>query len=716
MLPPPTAASSRAPDPPGEGAGPPSGASNWSRHVLVVAALWTVALLAYSNSFQAGFLFDSTQIILQDARLKAVTPQNVSRISTTEYWFPGLYRPFTTLTYLFNYAALGSGPRPASYHIFNFALHAANILLLYLLGLIVFEDGFPAFALAALWALHPVLTESVTNIVGRADLLAAFGLLGGLLCHIRAAAQSGWRKAAWLAGLLAAVTVGQFSKENAAMVVAVMLLYDLLFGASAAQFRQSSSARFAGYAAAALPILVYWICRARVLAQFPHTPVAFLDNPLTAAGFWTARLTAVEVLGRYLCLWLWPARLACDYSYNQIPLFAGRLRDVETWQAVAALLFWVAMAAWAMRSYRRNPRLCFFILFFLLTMAPTSNLVVLIGSIMAERFLYLPSIGFAGCAVLALQWACRTLSAGSPRAGFAAPVAFILICLVLVVRCYARNADWLDGDSLWGSAVQVAPASYKNHLNLAITELGDQPPNLDVAVRELEASLAIVSPLPDWQQNEYPYLMAGMSYRIKGDTLAPRNDVNPLEPDSPSARWYQRSLEALTEADRVDRSAPAANRNGQFPYPSQPRASGAAAIYEQLGHTYLRLRRAPPALAAYAHSRSLNPQPNSFKEMAAAYSEMNDSRRAAVTLLEGLWAFPGQMDFASQAAAMYRRLDPQSCAASVSPLRFNPQCPAVQADLCAAGRNVIQLYTQAGMPAQAAAVRQRVAAAGCVME
>src|SRR5579862_9061405 len=103
-----------------------------------------------------------------------------------------LYRPFTTLSYLFNYAVLGSRTDPASYHWINFAVHALNIALVYLLGLLLLEEVPLAFAVAALWALHPVLTESVTNIVGRADLLAAFGVLTGLLCYARAVSIGGW--------------------------------------------------------------------------------------------------------------------------------------------------------------------------------------------------------------------------------------------------------------------------------------------------------------------------------------------------------------------------------------------------------------------------------------------------------------------------------------------------------------------------------------------
>ena len=175
-------------------------------------AIWGLVLFAYSNSFQAALVFDNAAVIGEDPRIREATPQNVASIVTGRYWYgndasaatAGLYRPFTTFSYLLNYAVLGNGPRPSGYHGVNLALHEINVALVYALGLLIFAETAPAVALAAIWGLHPLLTVSVTNIVGRADLLAAFGVLAGLLCHARGASAKGQRRVAWLAGLAAA--------------------------------------------------------------------------------------------------------------------------------------------------------------------------------------------------------------------------------------------------------------------------------------------------------------------------------------------------------------------------------------------------------------------------------------------------------------------------------------------------------------------------------
>ena len=159
-----------------------------NRHALAILGLWAFALLAYSNSFRAGLSLDNAWVIQEDSRIQAATSENARLILTQDYSYKnsssGLYRPLTTFSYLVNYTILGGGAHPAGYHWVNFALHAVNILLVYWLGLLLFREMGPAWALAAVWALHPILTESVTNIVGRADLLAGFGVLAGLLCHV----------------------------------------------------------------------------------------------------------------------------------------------------------------------------------------------------------------------------------------------------------------------------------------------------------------------------------------------------------------------------------------------------------------------------------------------------------------------------------------------------------------------------------------------------
>jgi len=442
----------------------------WAPLVLGIAVL-----IAYSNSFRSGLVFDNANLISQDPRVHAWTPHNLSLILNAGYWYnradAGLYRPLTTLSFLLNYSAFGNGPQPASYHWVNLALHEINVMLVYALGMLLFGRRGPAIALAAMWGLHPLHTEAVTNIVGRADLLAAFGVLAGVHCYARYSRAEGRRRLGWAAGLAAAQAIGIFSKESAAVLPGILLVYDWMTAQAGAWRRRALP-----YAAVAIPLAAYLSIR---IALGIHLAPTYFDNPIVGAGFLAGRLTALEVLGKLAWLFVWPARLSADYSFRAIPVLAWRTLD---WESIVALLTAAAILAgtwFAVCRKRTVTAFCFFPLFFWIAYLPTSNLPIAIGSIMAERFLYLPSIGLAGWAVAAaLNW---------KRAWWSVPVA---VCLAFGARTWVRNLDWRDERSLWASAVAVSPGSARAHNNLG-TALPVDPGELPEAIAEFEAAVQI---------------------------------------------------------------------------------------------------------------------------------------------------------------------------------------------------------------------------------
>jgi tetratricopeptide (TPR) repeat protein len=500
----------------------------WGTHAWRIAALWILSLAAYSNSFQTGFVFDNRSLILEDPRVHAATEQNVHRILTGDYWpdreASGLYRPIATLSYLLNYAILGNGPHPEGYHWFNFLLHGLNVSLVYELGLMIFAAPAPAFALAAIWGVHPLLTESVTNIIGRADLLAGLGVLAGLLCYLKGQSEQGSRKVAWLAGLTGAQALGLFSKESAIILIGLMLLSDVTWPR-----RSEAAQRVPFYLAAGLVCAAFLLGR---MQAFSHMQVQFTDNPLAGAGFWTARLTAIKVLGKYLWLFLWPAGLSPDYSFNAIPVFSWRLTEWEDAKTALAALVCIGGILLAIRWRHRQPLVFFFVSFFFIALLPTSNLTILIGTVMAERFAYLPFIGLAGCLVVAIQGTAARLSRQWSAAPRAAWVATALVCLAFAARTYARNIDWQDDASLWTRAVEVCPQSAKAHLNLGRVFL-DVPGRLQDAIAEYETALRIE---PDYALANYSLATALEKIPARLDSaIAHYRAALRSEPDYPQA-------------------------------------------------------------------------------------------------------------------------------------------------------------------------------------
>jgi len=664
-------------------------------------ALWLFALIAYSNSFQNLLIFDSNSAIVQDSRVWSATTANIKALLTQDYWYAektnGLYRPLTKISYLFNYAVLGSGPHPATYHWVNLALHAVNILLVYLLGLLLLREFRLAFALAAVWGLHPVLTESVTNVVGRADLLAAFGVFAGLLCHVKAASASGVRRNLWLAALALVAAIGIFSKETAVVLPAAMLIYDVAHRRAAAW-----RARLTGYLAVAAPFLAYFFLRWRMMAALYRTEAGsfdFVQNPLVGADFWTARLTAIKVIGKYAGLWLWPGRLSCDYSYNQVPLFNWRLNNGEGWLAIAAVAGCAAAVAIAIVCYRSKPAVFFFIVFFFAALAPVSNLVIPIGTIMAERFLYMPSIALAAFLAMAVFHIADRLTTRSKAARWAPWVVLGIVCAAFAARAYARNFDWRDEPSLWANAAEAAPDSYMTHLGLAVSEMAAGKPRPGIVDREVSRSLAILDPLPDDRSIPLPYADAGYWFRTRGDMAA----------EGSGGSWYEEALAALLRARRIDLAqSEEVRRRNRLRGKTLPYYSSAPGLYLDLGRVYLRLAEPRQAVEALEYGRLLSLQPGFSEELANADCATGDDEQAAIALHEGLFLTPGYQPFVSQLVVLYRKMDSNGCAVVTAGKRvgLNRRCPLVQNNACSAARNVMDLYSKTGRRAGADELRR----------
>lgn len=640
-----------------------------SRHryffILPALALWI--LLAYSNSFTTGFALDNQMLILGDTRIQSASAANLALIMRHTYWWPhgesGLYRPLATLSYLLNYAILGNASHPAGYHWVNFFLHAANAFLVFALVMRLAGTG-RAFRIAlftaALWAVHPALTESVTNIVGRADLLAGFAVLSGFLLYLQSTETGGQRRGIWLAGLAGVTAIGVFSKESAVVLPAVILLYELVCGK---RWRKA----LAGCAATLVPIGIMLWQRGAVLASSLPPEYPFLDNPIAGAGFWIGRLTAIKVLGRYLGLAFWPMRLSADYSYAQISLFRGSAEDWVCWFAVAAALALLAIL------WNRSRQAFFFAGFAFLNLLPVSNLLFPIGTIMADRFLYLPLVGLVAAIVIAVDGAAARTS--FPAA--ALPVCVAVISAGFALRTWMRNPDWIDNKTMALAGVQTSPRSYKFHWLLAAQLLGSDPSSgeIDRAVAEADRSVAILAPLPDHLGLPSPWNLAAVCHRVKGDR----------SPGDSARAQYEESARLALRAIAVDEASRAAynHRHGI----NAPIPASAADGYRTLASAYLHLGQPEKALAAATRAQTIDPSNSgAYEEIADADLAQGRGEDAAVALAEGMFT-AGDQSLLTELLKLYQSgVDSRGCAvmAGRDGPTLNPYCEIVHKDLCEA--------------------------------
>ncbi len=438
---------------------------------MLVALL---AVLPFLNALTAGFALDDFPRIVSNPMVQGREP--ALRLLT---WVdrPEIYRPLTMLTFALN-ARLGTSA--TGYHVVNVLVHAAVTVLTLALAKLVLRSSLGAAVAAVLFAVHPIHTEAVTNVFGRAELLAALFVLICLLALARAIGDgpTDTRRVAWLGGSLVAFGAGLFSKESA--VTAIALCGVVHYWISRERRVTRTLRMLVPYVLVAIAYLGWRRYLVGALGM-PSLP-GFLDNPLAHVGLAPRLGTALVIVADYLRLLTFPLALSSDYSFNQVPLVTspwdGRL-------PLAAAVF-VMLAVGVMVGLRRAPATVVVAAFVFVPLAATANIFVVIGTIKAERLLYLPSLGWcllAGWLVALLARRRRLLALG----------ALAIVLGLFVGRTWVRNHDWRDEATAHAAAVRTAPDSAKAHYNWARDLIAQR--RLDEASIHLRRSVAIY---PDW--------------------------------------------------------------------------------------------------------------------------------------------------------------------------------------------------------------------------
>jgi protein O-mannosyl-transferase len=618
---------------------------NPPRSLAIPVLLFCATILAaYLGSLSNGFAGDARGLVIADERVHYASAENIDRIFTHTYWWPygesGLYRPATTLSYLFNYAILGSGKNAAGYHWTNLLLHLLNAVLLYFVAR-RFTGAIPAAWIAALWGVHPVLTESVAAISGRPDLIAGVCVLGGLLLYWKSIEAAGARRIAWLAALALVTLIGVLAKESAIVLPAIVLLYALLW-------RDHRGLLGAGIAMF-IPIQVMFYLRAASMFGLPPTQFPFWDNPITGAGFWTGRAAALAVIGREVALLIWPAKLSSDYSWSQI-----RPEEIA-WLGVPVAILGAAGVALLWRWSRTG----FFVaIAALLAWLPSSNLLFPIGTIMAERFLYLPATAFAA----GLVWLAMRLP---QRVAWGVLGA---VAIALAVRTWDRNRAWGSDLTLGEAAVQSTPDSYKSHKLLANALFEAEGPTPRV-LTEAEKSLAILAPLSPVRNNADTWRRAASWYLGKGDPAS-----------------LERALELLARTREI------ASAQGDD-------SSAIAEIDRMCGEVHLRMGDTRAGLEATARAAHADPSnPEAWRQYSDALGSAGRVDDAVVALMEGV-LLTTDNGLRQRMVELYRRGAGGSCAllpGQNGAPAINPACPEVKKHLCAADALAITLRLRSG--------------------
>ena len=658
----------------------------WVWKLFSCGILLFVVYLVYSNSFQSGWVLDNQFIIKLDPRNKQASQENLELIWKKDYWWPtsvtGAYRPIVTTSYLLNWAVFGNGnhssesEQVAGFHWLNILAHGINAILAYFLMLKLLRGRWAAFFAATLFAVHPIATECVTNIVGRADEFMAMGFLGSLLLYIRSTEASGMRRLPWLLGMMLVFAAGFFSKESELAFMAVPALYDGVYRWGSEEYRGQRVRNivfdFLGYLVLTLPLIVMLFIRRIIYSQTPRPPLLFLDNPIVRLDWndaytftmnvenWVlARLTACKVAGIAFWKLIWPAQLSSDYSYNQIALFGGQFGSVDGLKTILSVLFVAGSLALAIACFKRYKVVSFFILLYWIVYGPTSNFIATSSNILAERFLYLPLLAFAALLVLAAEFLVRPIglsleleintftNAGRNWLRFAPHAVFLLILVLYGVRTYDRNFDWRSDVTLGESTMSAAPNSFRSYGKLAEAYYQADPlSNIDRIIALGEAGIRIIDPLPNSENRSKSYLTLGIYYGFKGERAATRDASGFLIMNERTREWFEKSARTLERGIEIDLAGNDArrareSRRGSAESPD----TGAPQLYMFLGKAYQRLDRNDKALEAYKYQRHLDPSdPMVYSSIASAQGALGQVEDAAVSLLQCVILDPQRFD------------------------------------------------------------------------
>ena len=614
----------------------------YAKIILSLGIISIVSLICYSNSLHNDFVYDDKSVIVENELVKDI--HNIPLIFTTSYWEgyhwegvekneQSLYRPLVIFSYALNY--LINDLNPFGYHLINLLIHIINSILTFLICLYLFESWrwVSSLVVSLIFATHPIHTEAVTSVVGRAELLCFCFFILALWLYTKARLIKSSYPSLFYLLSLGGYFLALLSKESAITLLGVVILIDWLYryqGKIKVMLDNGLNEVKRSYSGFLLVTLIYFILRFLILENLINPgSVTMLDNPLIAASSWQRIATAIKIVGNYLALLLFPIRLSADYSFNQIPVsttfFApGLLCSLFLIVITSGLAFWCS---------RRVRIISFSIFFFFITVSITSNLLIIIGTIMAERLLYIPSLGF--CIFMVALGQKSLAGVLQKRHIFHSYSLLIIIITLLIISLYAirtwiRNEDWRDEAHLFSGVVRNASESARGHNQMAAVYF--QNGNYAMALKEAKRAVEIH---PDYKEAHY---CLGTTYNKIGN--------------------YDKAIIELTRAIRIHPRYPSALLNLGISYHYLKQYDKAiktykhlisirpdyAEAYNNLGISYYFKGAVEEATRAYLHALKLKPDyAEVCKNLGVLYyNKKGDIKRSAYYLKKSLELNPEQ--------------------------------------------------------------------------
>jgi tetratricopeptide (TPR) repeat protein len=543
--------------------------------VLIIAAgIW-----AYHNSLQGPFIFDDHSSVEDNLTIRHLWPIGDALSPPAKSFVGG--RPMVNFSLALNYA--WGGLAVWGYHAFNLAVHVLAGLTLY--GIVRrtllrpglqerfggASGGWVALAVAVLWTVHPLQTEAVTYISQRCESLMGLFYLLSLYGFLRGAESR--RSVWWFSLSVAACYLGVASKEVMVTAPLMVLLYDRTFVSGS--FREAWARHWRLY----LGLASSWLWLGYLMTGLNRAVGYGLG-----ITWWGYALTQCRAVVQYLQLALWPHPLILDYG-RYVP--TGPLAAVAPYALILAVL-----ATGVLFELKRQPAIGFVGAWFFVILAPTSSVVPIGGSPMAEHRMYLPLAAVVTLTVIGafeigkrLFHKQQGIVLGCVAGGF--------VAVLLTFRTIQRNRDYDSALTIWQDTVEKCPNNPRAHngLGLALMQTG----KVREAIGQYEQAL-----------------------RLKPDSAEAHNNLGiALE----QAGRAQEATEQYEQALRINPDYPDARNNLGIALMGQGRLQEAIGHYEQAlrikpdyvqaqcswGNALLQAGRAQEAIGHYEQALRLKP-------------------------------------------------------------------------------------------------------------
>jgi protein O-mannosyl-transferase len=422
-----------------------------SRAIVAGGAAAAMAISVYLTALHNPFVYDDYHTVIENASIRSVTDLRAI------FWHD-VTRPIVNLSYAVDRAMWG--PSPFGFHLTSVLFHALNVVLLFCLARRVRLDVIPAFAAAALLAVHPMATEAVGYVSGRSEVLCLTLLLVALLCADRWLRGGGWQ---WLAAMLAVWIAALTTKETAAMFPFVLVLYDWLQVdrlqvARPFQGREGGAESEGGPESPALQFsrrfrTVYGpLIALTVLAGLARVYIlARIEYPGQVSLHWRYLLVDADVFRRYLGMMAVPTGQALFHEVGAISsLFELRaLAGIGVVAAVVAAIWWMRRSEWLISLG---------LAWFALLLVPSAVLIALDqGEPMTEHRVYVASAGLFLAVGAGISRIVERLSDRERLVRRAGAVVLALVLLSFVADTLLRNEVWRSPVTLWRESVDLAP-------------------------------------------------------------------------------------------------------------------------------------------------------------------------------------------------------------------------------------------------------------------